>query len=260
MEFKYLVAQEKTEQLQKELKGYKNSLKCPDVTSQADGCESPTCNTNNKFCQTDKTEMKDCPSQTNINARDNLMVMRKRKSCSISDSASTSTEQSAIEGFTEIERYKTYQLNITVEELKKCCLFLEEQNPWPTKAELKCIFDNALKEAWTSGSSKFIATPEHQSNKDSKEDYADVTFLKMEIQLPERVEYCYMTPVAKIDKHYPYGKNRQTILKKYRAFRIPHFLNDSELKQLLENIESGNRNSSAIGWRHLPSKAKASKP
>ena len=245
MEFKYLVAQEKIEQLQKELKEYKNSLKCPDVTSQADGCDSPTCDTNNKFCQTDKTEMNDCQSQTAINARDNFMVMRKRK---ISDSASTSTEQSVIEGFIKIEMYKTYQLNITVEELKKCCLFLEEQNPWPTKAELKCIFDNALKELWTSGSSKFIATPEHQSKKDLNEDYAEASFIKMEIQLPERVEYCYVT------------HNRPTKLKKYRAFRIPYFLNDSELKQLLEHIESGNTNSCAIGWRHLPSKAKASKP
>ena len=240
MEFKYLVAQEKIEQLQKELKEYKNSLKCPDVTSQADGCESPTCDTNNKFCQTDKTEIKDCQSQTVINARDNLMVMRKRKICSVSDSDSTSTEESAIEGLIKIETYKTYQLNITVKELKKCCLFLEEQNPWPTKAELKCIFDNALKEAWTSGSSKSIATPENWSAKDSKEDYADVSFIKMEIQLPERVEYCYVTPN-------PYGTTRQTLFKRYRAFRIPYFLNDSELKQLLENIESGNRNSSAIG-------------
>ena len=107
MEFKYLVAQEKIEQLQKELKEYKNSLKCPDVTSQVDGCESPTCDTNNKSCQTDNTEMKDCQSQTDKynpelipeiqdHKNDTVEVQsKKRKISSISNSASTSTEQSA---------------------------------------------------------------------------------------------------------------------------------------------------------------------
>ena len=244
MEFKYLVAQEKIEQLKKELQeGSQNSVTFSDAGTQTRGCK-----TNDKSCQTDNTEMTDFQSQTNAQLQSNLTVVdtndgtqsKKRKICSVSDSDSTSTEESAIEGLIKIETYKTYQLNITVKELKKCCLFLEEQNPWPTKAELKCIFDNALKEAWTSGSSKSIATPENWSAKDSKEDYADVSFIKMEIQLPERVEYCYVTPN-------PYGTTRQTLFKRYRAFRIPYFLNDSELKQLLENIESGNRNSSAIG-------------
>ena len=73
MEFKYLVAQQKIEQLRKELKESEesqNSVRFSDAGTQIRGYK-----TNDKSCQTDNTEMTDFQSQTNIQLQSNLTVV-----------------------------------------------------------------------------------------------------------------------------------------------------------------------------------------
>ena len=171
MEFKYLVAQEKIEQLQTELKeGSKNSSRSSDNATQ-----------------TDSTKMNDFQSQTNAQLQNNPMITqtptettqqipvqtddaggtesKKRKLSSISESTSTTTEQSTVDdSILNSEVYKIYQQNTDPKEamkqmkaLKNCLLFEEAKTPLPSDIELKNIFDAALRELWKFSSSDFIA-------------------------------------------------------------------------------------------------------
>ena len=64
------MAQEKIEQLKKELKeGSQNPIRFHDAGTQIHGYK-----TNDKSCQTDKTEMTDFQSQTDAQLQSNLML------------------------------------------------------------------------------------------------------------------------------------------------------------------------------------------
>ena len=251
LEFKYLVAQEKIEQLQKEAKeGSKNSSRSSDVMTQTNGCY-----TNNKSCQTDSTEMMSYESlaysQADTSTTQEIPVQindavetqsKKRKICSESESTSTATEQSDVDAsILKSEVYKIYHQNKDPKEamkqikaLKNCLLFEEAKTPLPSDTELKSIFDDALKELWTFGSSDFIAIKrfiQGYTKEDSNGDHDGSLsvdgkletiifdcFTRIKMLLPNGIEYWYV-------KNFANGPKRS---KWYRGFSVAYFLNDRE--------------------------------
>ena len=239
MEFKYLVAQEKIEQLQTELKEGSNSSRSSDVMTQTNECY-----TNNKSCQTDSIELKGFESQayTQTDTSREIPVQindagesqsKKRKIGSVSESTSTTPEQSTVDdSILNSEIYKIYQQNADPKEamkqikaLKNCLLFEEAKTPLPSEKELKSIFDAALKELWTFSSSDFIAIKRFirgDTKEDSNDDYdldslsvdgkLDAIifdcFTRIKMLLPNGIEYWYV-------KNFANGPKRS---KWYRGF------------------------------------------
>ena len=225
MEFKYLVAQEKIEQLQRELKeGSKTSSKSSDNSTQ-----------------TDSTKMNNFQSQTNAQFQNNPMITytptettqripvqtndtggtesKKRKLSSISESTSTTTEQSTVDdSILNSEVYKIYQQNTDPKEamkqikaLKNCLLFEEAKTPLPSETELKSIFDDALKQLWTFSSSEFIAIYRFlrgYTKENSNDDYSSLSvdgkldaiifdcFTRIKMLFPNGIEYWYVKNFA----------------------------------------------------------------
>lgn len=259
MEFKYLVAQEKIEQLKKELEeGSQKPTRSSDAGTQIHGYK-----TNDKSCQTDNTEMTDFQSQTDAQLQSNLMVAqtdtattheiplqtndgtksKKRKISSVSDSTSVTTEQSTIDpSILKSEVYKIYKQHKDPREamkqikaLKNCILFEEAKVPLPTEAELESIFDDALKELWTFSSTKFMAIQrfiQGATKEYIKDDYYEGC-LSADGKLDDVINDCFtrIKILLPTGIEYWYIKNFENGAdgaKWYRGFSPSYFIHDDD--------------------------------